>query len=77
MQLHFHKLTNQSTPTATEIERDRDMRWGSGEGKLGESKWVGYIQYADVQNIHIMLTWRENSTRVKLWASQFSYSVGS
>jgi len=29
MQIHFEKKT-QSTSTATEIERDRDMRWGGG-----------------------------------------------
>lgn len=32
MQIYFDKATNQSTSTATEIERDRDMRWGSGGG---------------------------------------------
>jgi hypothetical protein len=37
MQLYFDKVTTQSTPTATEIERDRDMRWGGGEGGRGDS----------------------------------------
>ena len=32
MKRYFDKATNQSTSTATEIERDRDMRWGSGGG---------------------------------------------
>jgi hypothetical protein len=32
MQTYYDKVTTQSTSTATEIERDRDMRWGSEVG---------------------------------------------
>jgi hypothetical protein len=30
--VYLDKATNQSTSTATEIERDRDMRWGRRRG---------------------------------------------